>query len=240
MKILSLDSSTSYATIAVAVDDRIVAESVLSTDRTLSARLVSEIGRLLATVGLEPADVDIYAAATGPGSFTGVRGGIATIQGLALATGKPCVGFSSLAMLAMNFSLSTRPVCPLLDARKSEVYGALYDCATPLPVPLIGDCVVSPSLLLAQITTLIGEPVIFLGDGACRYREQITEAMGERAFFPPFPLHTGHAAHGITLALESLRNGQLLPPSLLLPTYLRASDAEMMKSKPPRVTEVTP
>ncbi len=238
MNILSLDTSTSYATIAIAVDDRIVAESVLSTDRTLSARLVSEIERLLATAGLEPADIDIFSSSTGPGSFTGVRGGIATIQGLALATGKPCVGFSSLAMLAMNFSLALRPVCPLLDARKSEVYGALFDCSTQLPTPVIDDCVLSPAHLLERITGLTSEPVIFLGDGACRYRDQITEVMGVRAIFPPFPLNTGHAAHGITLALESLRKGHLLPPDQLLPTYLRASDAELMKPKPPHATRI--
>ena len=93
------------------------------------------------------ADIDLFAASVGPGSFTGVRGGIATIQGLALAVGKPCAGFSSLALLAMNFSLSSLPVCPLLDARKSEVYAALYDCSAHHPPPLMADCVLPPERL---------------------------------------------------------------------------------------------
>jgi len=135
MNILAIDTSTSLASIAVAVDEQIVAESLLNTNRTLSARLVPEIERLLTTAGLAIADIDLFASSIGPGSFTGVRGGVATIQGLALAIGKPCAGFSSLAMLAMNFSLSTTLVCPMLDARKSELYAALYDCSSPLPAP---------------------------------------------------------------------------------------------------------
>jgi len=127
MKILAIDTSTSFATVAIAVAEQVVAESLLNTNRTLSARLVPEIERLLATAGLSFNDIDIFAASIGPGSFTGVRGGIAAVQGLSLATGKPCAGYSSLALLAMNFSLSTSLVCPLLDARKSEVYAALYD-----------------------------------------------------------------------------------------------------------------
>ncbi|HIJ82425.1 MAG TPA: tRNA (adenosine(37)-N6)-threonylcarbamoyltransferase complex dimerization subunit type 1 TsaB, partial [Desulfuromonadales bacterium] len=145
MKILAIDTSTSFASIAVAVDEQVVAESLLNTNRTLSARLVPEIERVLATASLSFHDIDIYASSIGPGSFTGVRGGIATIQGLALAVGKPCARFSSLAMLAMNFSLSTTLVCPLLDARKSELYAALYDCSSAIPSPVITDCVLAPA-----------------------------------------------------------------------------------------------
>src|SRR6185369_52731 len=141
VNILALDTSTSMATVAIAVGEKIAAESVFCTDRTLSARLIPEIERLLALAGVAVADIDLFAAATGPGSFTGVRGGIATLQGLALAGGKACVGFSSLALLAMNFPLAAHPVCTLLDARKSEVYGALFDCSTTIPTAQISDCV---------------------------------------------------------------------------------------------------
>jgi tRNA threonylcarbamoyladenosine biosynthesis protein TsaB len=231
MNILAIDTSTSLAGIAIAVDEQIVAESLLNTNRTLSARLVPEIERLLTTAGLAIADIDIYASTVGPGSFTGVRGGVATIQGLALATGRPCVGYSSLAMLAMNFSLSTIPVCPMLDARKGELYAALYDCSSPLPSPRINDCVLPPSALLDRIAAETGEPVIFVGDGAVRYRDQIADRLGEQALFAPFPFHSPHAANGVLLALHAVRKGTLLEPSQLLPVYLRASDAELMKVK---------
>ena len=160
-----------------------------------------------------------------------MRGGVATIQGLALAVGKPCAGFSSLAMLAMNFSLSALPVCPLLDARKSEVYAALYDCSAPVPSPRMADCVLPPADLLDLVLAATDRPVIFAGEGALRYRDLISGQMGDRAIFAPFPLHTAHAANGTLLALHAVQHGGLLEPGQLLPVYLRASDAELMKKK---------
>jgi len=227
MNILAIDTSTPLASIAVAVNEQIVAESLLNTNRTLSARLVPEIERLLATAGLTIADIDLFASSIGPGSFTGVRGGVATIQGLALAVGKPCAAFSSLAILAMNFPLQATLVCPMLDARKSEAYAALYDCSAPLPSPCITDCVLPPAALLGQIAATTGEPVIFAGEGAVRYHDQIVERLGDRAIFAPFPLHAPRSANGILLALHAFRQGERMEPSQLLPVYLRASDAEI-------------
>ncbi len=231
MNILAIDTSTSLASIALAVDGQIVAESLINTNRTLSARLMPEIKRLLNTAGITFASIDVFASSIGPGSFTGVRGGIATIQGLALAVGKPCAEFSSLAMLAMNFSLSPTLVCPMLDARKSEAYAALYDCSSPIPSPLVADCVLPPAILLNQISALTRQPVIFVGDGTVRYHDQITEQLGDQAVFAPFQLHIPHAANGILLAARAASHDELLEPSQLLPLYLRASDAELMKSK---------
>ncbi len=230
MNILAIDTSTSFASIAVAVDEQIVAESLVNTNRTLSARLVPEIERLLATAGLAISDIDLFASSIGPGSFTGVRGGVATIQGLALAVGRPCAGFSSLAMLAMNFTLTTTLICPLLDARKSEVYAALYDCSSPLPSPRIYDCVLPPATLLDQLADMTGERIIFVGDGAVRYHDQIAERLGDQAVFAPFPLNSPHSANGILLAMHSFSRNELLEPSQLLPVYLRASDAEINNS----------
>ncbi len=231
MKIIAIDTSTSFATIAVAVDEQVVAESLLNTDRTLSARLVAEIERLLTTAGLSFHDIDIFAASVGPGSFTGVRGGIAAMQGLALATGKPCAGYSSLALLAMNFSLSTNLVCPLLDARKSEVYAALFDCSSVIPAPRITDDVLSPAKLLERIASVTTKQVIFVGDGAVRYHDLIAGRLGDQAVFAPYPLNSPRAANGTLLALRSCRCGALLEPPHLLPLYLRAPDAELNRSK---------
>lgn len=229
MKILAIDTSTSYAAVAVCVDQTIAAESIFLADRCLSARLVPEIDRLLAVAGLDVKDIDIFAAATGPGSFTGVRAGIATAQGLALATGKSCAGFSSLAAIAMNFSRASHPVCPMLDARKSEVYAGLFNCSAHIPTPIISDAVLAPESLLGLVRTTTDQPVIFAGEGALRYRELITSLMGEKAIFSPFTLNIGRAAHGALLALEAAEKGQLHPPHQLLPVYLRASEAEYAK-----------
>jgi len=227
VKILALDTSTSLATVAIAVNERVTAEATFNTDRTLSARLIPEIERLLLLAGIGVADIDLFAAATGPGSFTGIRGGVATVQGLALAGGKPCAGFSSLTLLAMNFPLAAHPVCALLDARKGEVYAALFDCSATIPRALIRDCVLPPERLLDLLCETTSTPVIFCGDGAVRYRELIAGRMGRQAHFAPFPLDTPHASNGALLALHSFRNGEALLPSRLLPTYLRASEAEI-------------
>jgi len=230
VKILALDTSTSMATVAITVAEKVVAEATFNTDRTLSARLIPEIERLLALAGLAASDIDLFAASLGPGSFTGVRGGVATIQGLALAGGKACVGFSSLTLLAMNFPCVTQPVCTLLDARKSEVYAALFDCSSSIPTARISDCVLPPERFLDLLDEAVGRQVIFCGDGAVRYRELIAERMGERALFAPFPLNTARASNAAPLALHAFRNGETVDPSRLLPTYLRASEAEINRN----------
>jgi len=227
VKILALDTSTSMASVAIAVDEKIVAESVFNTDRTLSSRLIPEIERLLSIAEVTIADIDLFAASIGPGSFTGVRGGVATVQGMALASGKPCAGFSSLALLAMNFPFSSYPVCPLLDARKSEVYAAIYDCSSPIPTTILCDCVMSPSSFLDLLSSKTDKPVIFAGEGALRYRDLIAERMVDRAIFAPFPLNISHAANAALLALDLFMRGESLEPCRLLPVYLRASDAEI-------------
>lgn len=230
MNILALDTSTSLATVAITVNERVTAEATFNTDRTLSARLIPEIDRLLVLAGIGIADIDLFAASTGPGSFTGIRGGVATIQGLALAGGKPCVGFSSLTLLAMNFPLAAHPVCAMLDARKNEVYAALFKCAATIPAAQVSDCVLPPEGFLDLLCETTGDRVIFCGDGALRYRDLITRRMGQQAIFAPFPLDTSHASNGALLALHSFRNGEALPPPRLLPTYLRVSDAELNRT----------
>lgn len=212
---------------------------MLNINRALSARLVPEIERLLITSGLTIADIDLFSSAIGPGSFTGVRAGVATIQGLALATGKPCAGYSSLALLAMNFPFSSIPVCPLLDARKSEVYAALYDGSESLPIPILCDSVMPPDRFLDQICSATDKPVLFAGEGVLRYRDLIAGRMLDRAIFAPFPLQFSHAANGIRMALDTFMRGESLKPYELLPIYLRASDAEINRNIKPVVAKTS-
>jgi tRNA threonylcarbamoyladenosine biosynthesis protein TsaB len=227
MNILTLDTSTSLAGIALTVNGKIAAESSINTDRSLSARIIPEIEHLLKLAGIGIPDIDLYAASTGPGSFTGVRGGVATVQGLALVGGKPCVGFSSLTLLAMNFPLSALRVCTLLDARKNEVYTAFFDCSSTIPSPLIRDCVLPPERLLELLHGSAASPVVFCGDGAVRYHDLISERMGAQAIFAPFPLNAPRASNAAVLAMDAYQNRTILEPGQLLPTYLRASEAEI-------------
>ena len=227
MNILAIDTSTSFTSIAVARNDTLAGETLFSTDRTLSARLLPEVERMLELAGLSVAEIDLFGCSTGPGSFTGVRAGVATVQGLALATGKPCAGFSSLALLAMNIPHSPFPVCPLLDARKSEAYAGLYDCSPHLPQKMMDDCVIAPHALAEQLLQLAERPVLFLGDGAVRYREELTGLMGERALFAADSCTRSRASNGILLARHIHERGESVPPDRLLPSYIRPSEAEL-------------
>jgi tRNA threonylcarbamoyladenosine biosynthesis protein TsaB len=229
VNILALDTSTSTASVAITTTGTVIAESTFTCHRSLSARLVPEIDHLLALSGYTIADIDLFAASIGPGSFTGVRCGVATVQGLALATGRPCAGFSSLAMLAMNFPLTSHPVCALLDARKSEVYAGLYDCSRGIPTPLVSDCVMPIGQFLDLIATHTDMPVIYAGEGALRYHDAIVAHRGESARFAPVTHNTGRAAHGAMLALVSFNSGNALEPLQLLPDYIRASEAELAR-----------
>jgi len=226
VKILTIDTSSNCSSVALSNGATLLGEYILGEDRSSSGRLPEAIDKLLAAAGLSPDDLDALATSLGPGSFTGVRVGIATVKGLALATGTPTVGFSSLAMLAMNLPHCALQVAPLFDARKSEVYAGLYRC-TDAPEALRPDTVVPPEAFLASIT----EPTVFLGEGAVRYRELIETTLGELAVFPAWHAHLPRAAAGATIALRAAQAGDFTPLALLNPAYLRASEAEIAKRR---------
>ena len=141
-------------------------------------------------------------------------------------SGKPVVGFSSLAMLAMNLPWSSCQVCPMFDARKKEVYTALYRC-TDLPLVVSPDCVVAPTEILQQIK----DPTIFVGEGAVRYRDVITASVGELARFAPWSHHQPRASAGALLAADAFSRGEFIPLAALNPVYIRLSEAELVKLK---------
>ncbi|MCM0084290.1 tRNA (adenosine(37)-N6)-threonylcarbamoyltransferase complex dimerization subunit type 1 TsaB [Geomonas sp. Red32] len=226
MKILTIDTSSNCSSVALSDGTKLLGECILGEDRCNSGRLMGSISDLLAAAKLTPAALDAFAVSLGPGSFTGVRVGIATAKGLSLATGKPAIGFSSLAMLAMNLPHASLPVAPLFDARKSEVYAGLYRC-DGLPTALMPDAVLPPADFLASI----GSPAIFLGEGSVRYRALIDSTLGEKAVFAPWSADLPRASAGALIALEKGLRGEFTPLALLNPAYLRASEAEIAKRK---------
>jgi tRNA threonylcarbamoyladenosine biosynthesis protein TsaB len=226
MKILTIDTSSNCSSVALSDGKALLGECILGADRCHSGRLLDAISKLLAAAGLTPDGLDAFAVSLGPGSFTGVRVGIATVKGLAIATGKPVVGFSSLAMLAMNLPFSSALVAPMFDARKGEVYAALYRCGS-LPEAVRPDAVVAPALFLAAID----RPTLFVGEGAVRYRDLILSTLGELALFPPWHADLPRAAAGAVIARAAASQGNFTPLALLNPTYLRASEAELAKRR---------
>jgi tRNA threonylcarbamoyladenosine biosynthesis protein TsaB len=226
MKLLFVDTCGAMAGVALGADGRIIAEANLALDRRLSTRLLVVIDGLLAESGMSVAGLDGIGVACGPGSFTGVRIGMATVKGLALAAALPVVGVSSLALLAANVPFARHQVCALMDARKKEVYAGLFRC-DPLPVPVFPECVIPPDALLDTIR----EPTIFVGDGAVVYRDSIEKRCGELASFAPASCFFPRAGSGIVLCREMFARGAGVPPERLDPVYIRPSEAEVAKQK---------
>lgn len=229
MKILALDTSTSLASIAVTTESSVLSELAFTCQRSLSNRLIQEIDHLLTLAECSISDIDLFGVSLGPGSFTGVRCGVATIQGLGLTTGKPCVGFSSLAMLAMNFSFAQIPVCTLLDARKNEVYAALYDCSENLPKPRIADCVMPIEKFIRQVLETTDTPVIIAGEGGVRYHDTLVSILGTRACFPSLHKNSVKPSAGAFLAHATYLQHGACERHLLVPHYIRPSDAEIAR-----------
>lgn len=224
MRLLFVDTCGPMAGVALADGGRIVAETNLILDRRMSSRLLAVIGGVLAEAGMTVAGLDGIGVACGPGSFTGVRIGMATVKGMALAAGLPVAGVSSLALLAANVPYSRHQVCALMDARKKEVYTGLFRC-DPLPVAIGPETVLPPERLLDAMSG----PALFVGDGAVAYRELIVARCGDRALFAPCFSTYPRGACGIALATEVFRRGEGVAPERLDPVYIRASEAETAK-----------
>jgi len=222
--LLTVDTSTATGSVAVSRGEVLLGEILLNARTNHTDRLLLTLRQLLADAGLQLPDVTAYGVVLGPGSFTGVRVGVATVKGLALATRRPVVGISSLQAIAMQFPFSRLPLCALLDARKKEVYAGLYQWQGGCPVALRPERVVDPDLLLAELE---GE-ILFAGDGAVAYRTLITRRLGPRAHFVPWPLHAPRAAAAAHLALAALRAGETIALEQLAPRYIRPSEAEIM------------
>ena len=224
LKLLTIDTSTSTCSVALTIGERLVSESLINLGKTHASQLLLMADAALAEAGLGIRDLDGIGVSLGPGSFTGLRVGLATVKGLALAAGKPVYGFSSLAMLALNLPWAAHPVCTMFDAKKKEVYAALYNCRD-LPLPLIDDCVESPDNFIERLEGV----TVFVGEGALAYREMIVARLGEKALFAPPFSHLPRASRGALLARGAYLRGETISPVALLPCYLRASEAEVAK-----------
>jgi tRNA threonylcarbamoyladenosine biosynthesis protein TsaB len=223
MRILALDTATKSVSAALLEDGRILAEGYADLGRHHATVVLPFLQSVLDLAGVAVGDVDILAGTGGPGSFTGLRIGAGTLKGLALATGKPIVPVSTLETLAMNAAGAGIPVCPLLDARKGQVYGALYRFdETGFPRPVIPDATFELSKLIATLDA----SVLFLGEGAAVHAEAIRRDIGERARFAPPPLNVIRASALGWLALRHYREGRRADPLTFVPAYLRTSEAE--------------
>lgn len=214
MRVLAVDTTTERGSVALTEDDSVRGEVRLASSEGHSRHLLPAVDFLLQSLGLRASDVDGFAVTTGPGSFTGLRVGLSTVQGLALGAGKPCLGASALDVLAVRNAGAAPSIVALVDAYRGEVYGACYDGEGRM---LGRASVERPEALVARAP----EVAAFVGDGAQRHRELIL-SLRPRALFPARSLFLAGTLG--RLAAPRLARGEGVPPAELRPLYLREPD----------------
>lgn len=225
--ILSMDTATPCSAVALTSgtrkDGRVIATLSLTGNVTHSRRLFTAIDYLMKEAAVDWVSIAGIGVSLGPGSFTGLRIGMATAKGLAAAAGKPLLGVSTLDSLAAK-CLTPYLICSVLDARKKEVYAAFYRCNGNGLTERVSDMtVMAPEKLAGSIS----EPVIMVGDGAMVYRDLFKRLLGEKVIFAPSQLHEPSASSLGLLAGEMLDLGQQLDVADAVPVYIRSSDAEL-------------
>lgn len=223
MKILALDTATQSCSAAVTDEGSLSAELTLVKRQTHSKHLMELIHSVLVIAGFGVADLDGLAVTIGPGSFTGLRIGISTIKGLAHALDKPAVGISSLEALAWQCTKTPYLICPLLDARKGEVYGATYHFDQDRLIQKSGERAMSPEAVSGDID----EPCVFIGSGAQLYRQSIAAALGSLAHFVPEDQNIIRASSVAFLSMARFEANDADESASLVPHYIRKSDAEL-------------
>lgn len=228
MKILAIEASALTASVAVCEDDLPLAAMTLQTGHTHSETLLPMAEQLLAHCGLSVADIELFAVPVGPGSFTGIRIGVSLIKGLAFDSGKPCVGVSSLEAMAYNLAGCSGILCPVMDARRNQLYNALFRWEGERPVRLCEDRLISADALAAELAQY-GETVWLTGEGSPILQKAAPEGL---TLICPAPLMaTENAVSVAQLGRREYLAGNAVSDSDLLPIYLRPSQAERERNE---------
>lgn len=220
MKILSLESSAKAASVALCEDGKLISQYFQNSGLTHSKTLLKMTEDMLSNLELKISDVDVVAVAKGPGSFTGIRIGVAAAKGLAWAAEKPVCGVSTLEAMASQVYYENAVICPVMDARRNQVYNAKFEIVDGKLTRLCEDRAISLEELLNEIETS-GKTHIFVGDGALMcYNISLEKKLN--TVLAPENIRM-QSAYGVAKAAES---GELMPSDDLTPNYLRLSQAE--------------
>ncbi len=227
MKILALDSSAVVGSVALCEDTRMVAHYTLNTGNTHSQTLLPMIESVLKSAQWEIDDIDLFAVSNGPGSFTGVRIGVATVKGLAFGKDIPCAGVSTLEALAYNLRYCNGIICPVMNARRAQVYNALFSCKGGVLTRLCPDRAISIAELDEELS-LMDQPIYLVGDGY-----DITLEGLEKTTVLPVPdelrVESGYSV--AMCGLTAYERGEATDDVSLAVTYLRPSQAERERNE---------
>ena len=222
MLMLSVDSSAAPASVCLSEDGKIIADYYLNTGFTHSQTLMAMAESVLTISGRAASDIDVYAVNCGPGSFTGVRIGVSAVKGMAFASDKPCVAVSTLQSMAYNCLGNYAIVCACMDARRQQVYNAVFRVDGDNIDRLCEDRAIAVDELLAELGNY-DEEIILVGDGAALVYDS---AESDRIRLAPESIRYQRASSAAAAALELYKRGEVISPAALMPTYLRLSQAE--------------
>ncbi len=223
MNILAIDTSTKYFCLVIAKDKDILVRYHKPLGRELSRLIIPIIDKCLKKTGLALKDIDFLAVGLGPGSFTGLRIGLATIKGFALALKKPVIGINSLDVLAYSAGDEDKDICPLVDAKRALVYSAIYrkDGANRRR---------KSRYLLVGINELLGyikKETVFLGDAIMLYRVKIDNRLRQKAYFEKEDNWYPRPEFLLALALEKIKNKEFKDAVKIVPLYLYPKDCQV-------------
>lgn len=230
MKILGLDSSGIVASVAIVEDENLIAEYTVNYKKTHSQTLLPMLDELAKMTELDLDTIDAIAVAAGPGSFTGLRIGSATAKGLGLALKKPLVEIPTVDALAYNLYDANALICPIMDARRSQVYTGIY-CFQDHKLVTLEEQMAVPVAELIEKLNERGKAVIFLGDGVPVFAKTIEETLKVPYSFAPAHVNKQRAAAVATLAQLYVKEGKVVTAMEHVPEYLRVSQAERERAQ---------
>ncbi len=226
MKLLAIESSAIVASIAIAEDDRLICEYTSNHKKTHSQTLMPMIEEVSKLIDLDLKELDAIAIANGPGSFTGLRIGVATAKGLAHALDIPIIPVKTLDALAFNIGFTDKLICPMMDARRNQVYTALYTYENNTFKNILPSTVVPIEDIFSEIKT-IGREVVFLGDGVAPHIEHIQNNFTKKEYvLAPLNNNIQRAASVAALGMKDAQEGKGESYMNFAPIYLRKSQAE--------------
>lgn len=223
MHLLALDTATKSCSVAIIDGKTILAEQTIITRQTHAKHVMGMIHATIELSGLAFSDLEGFAVSRGPGSFTGLRIGIATVKGLATASGKPMVGVSTLDALAMQSITCSSLICSLLDARRGEVYCSRYRYEKGVLVKEMDESLLTPEKAIQGIKGAC----VFMGNGSVVYRDLLVDALGEMAHFESTFQNTIRASTVAYLGMGRFCSDQVDDVAYFAPSYIRKSDAEI-------------
>ncbi|MEK6545013.1 MAG: tRNA (adenosine(37)-N6)-threonylcarbamoyltransferase complex dimerization subunit type 1 TsaB [Nitrospinota bacterium] len=234
MIILGIDTSTNYGSVAIAEKGRLLCELPIPLTESYSKGLLNTIDNILEVSKISGCDIDGYAISIGPGSFTGLRIGLSTCKGFNLAMERPIIPVETLDAMVDSISLDFQSsifnlqssillLCPIIDAKRGEVYTSFYRYEGGYIKKVTDDMVISPENLCKKIT----EPTFFFGDGVKPYRDIIKDRLGELAYFYAGVPKNSIAASIALMGIKKIERGDVVDSMTLKPKYIRRSEAEI-------------